>query len=217
MGTSTAPSQERSRRRRDAMLDAAIELLAEGGARAVTHRAVASRARLPAGSTTYYFDSIQQLTEEALARHVQNRVIEFERLTVGALESGRDAEAIAQAFSEALVEGEKGIVIALYEIYLEAARNPALRQPVLDALETFERLAANVVRMLGGRRPDEAAAAMIAIIDGFALHRVARRHDRGTEIAALVGAMRAVFVDNIMNDDERQAWTMRLRQITLDA
>ena len=37
-------TQERSRQRRGELLAAAIELFAEGGARAITHRAVAARA-----------------------------------------------------------------------------------------------------------------------------------------------------------------------------
>ena len=55
MVTSAAPSQRRSRARREALLRAAVALLAEGGVRAVTHRAVADRAGVPLAATTYYF------------------------------------------------------------------------------------------------------------------------------------------------------------------
>lgn len=64
------PVQDRSRSKHDKLLRAAIELLAEGGTRAVTHRAVAERAGVAPASTTYYFRSIEDLTNQAFARHV---------------------------------------------------------------------------------------------------------------------------------------------------
>ncbi|HEV7685792.1 MAG TPA: TetR family transcriptional regulator, partial [Acidimicrobiia bacterium] len=47
MGNGQSPRQDRSRRRRDALLRATIELLGEIGAKSITHRAVAERAGLP--------------------------------------------------------------------------------------------------------------------------------------------------------------------------
>jgi DNA-binding transcriptional regulator YbjK len=70
MATRAQLSQERSRLRRDELLAAAIELFSVGGSRAVTHRAVAARAGLPSATTTYYFESIDQLIREALGAHV---------------------------------------------------------------------------------------------------------------------------------------------------
>jgi DNA-binding transcriptional regulator YbjK len=59
------PAQERGRRRRDALLDAGIGLLAEGGFAAISHRAVAERAGLPLAATTYYFRSRDDLIAAA--------------------------------------------------------------------------------------------------------------------------------------------------------
>ncbi|MFI5426371.1 TetR/AcrR family transcriptional regulator [Aeromicrobium sp. UC242_57] len=67
-------SQERSRARREALLDAAIDLFAEGGSRAITHRAVAARAGLPSATTTYYFESIDELIRAAPQR--SHRVVD---------------------------------------------------------------------------------------------------------------------------------------------
>ena len=58
MATRAQLTQGRSRQRRDELLAATIELFAEGGSRAVTHRAVARRAGLPPATTTYYFSSM---------------------------------------------------------------------------------------------------------------------------------------------------------------
>ncbi|MGH9245403.1 MAG: TetR/AcrR family transcriptional regulator [Acidimicrobiales bacterium] len=212
MVTRAEPSQDRSRRRREALLRAAIELLAAGGARAVTHRAVAARAGLPPASTTYYFDSIQQLTNDALALHVAERVTELEALADAAAEGGESADQIAARFAGKLADRAGAVVIAQYEIYLEAARNPALREPVAEALGAFERLAEGVLALLGARDPAAAAAAMVAVIDGFALHRLARPRPREQEIASLIETMRALFIAQIMDDDERHHWDERLRR-----
>lgn len=55
----------RGRRTRRAILDAALEVIAEGGVRAVTHRAVASRAGVNLSLTTYYFSDIFDLISSA--------------------------------------------------------------------------------------------------------------------------------------------------------
>ncbi|HZV49336.1 MAG TPA: TetR family transcriptional regulator [Candidatus Dormibacteraeota bacterium] len=55
--------------RRRRLLDAALEVAAAGGLRALTHRAVDARAGLSAGSTSYYFRTRLALLD-ALARHI---------------------------------------------------------------------------------------------------------------------------------------------------
>src|ERR1700716_2614034 len=124
MSMGLEPAQARSRRRRDALLTAALELIAEGGARAVTHRAVAARAGLPAATTTYFFDSIQQLVEAALRRHVADRVRDLQGLAAEAMKGGDSAEAVAWRFAASLAERSREATIAQFEVYLEAARNP---------------------------------------------------------------------------------------------
>ena len=66
---------------RDELLAATIELFAEGGSRAVTHRAVARRAGLPPATTTYYFASIEDLLREALSEHMKQWMTDLEGLT----------------------------------------------------------------------------------------------------------------------------------------
>jgi len=204
------PSQERSRLRREALLRAALELISEGGARAVTHRAVSARAGLPPASTTYYFDSIQQLTQEALRLHVAERVAELEALSDAAAR-GRSVEEIARRFADSLAGRSRPAMVSQFEVYLEAARNPALRESVNQALDAFERLAESVLASLGARRPREAAEAFVALLDGFALHRIARQRAE-SDSAVLFEAMRSLFVSQVMSDAELERWHERLRR-----
>lgn len=207
----TEPSQERSRRRRDALVSAATEIIADAGVKAVTHRAVAKRAGVPLAATTYYFTSIQQLTEEALRRHVTDRVAELTRITERAGQNGGSVEQIALRFADALVDRNRDSVIAQYEVYLEAARTPALRPAVTEALNAFRTLAETSLRILGASRPAEAAGAFIALIDGFAMHHAAQPESPDTDAAALFEAMRALFIAYSMNSNDLAGWHASLR------
>ena len=213
MGNGQSPRQDRSRRRRDALLRATIELLGESGAKSVTHRAVAERAGLPLASTTYYFASVHQLIEEALKLHVAERVADLQGMAAVALgATGASAQDIAERLAEVLASAPTPILVAQYQMYLEAGRNPALQPAVAEALAAFEALAAAVLAALGAREPAPAAEAFVALLDGFALHRVARPRDPSREAAALAAAMRALFLDQVMDPAERAGLHERLRR-----
>jgi DNA-binding transcriptional regulator YbjK len=213
MGNGQSPRQDRSRRRRDALLRATIELLGDTGAKSITHRAVAERAGLPLASTTYYFASVQQLIEEALKLHVAERVAELSGMAAVALEArGASANDIAERLAEVLASAPTPILVAQYQMYLEAGRNPALQPAVAEALAAFEGLAAGVLGALGAREPASTAEAFVALLDGFALHRLARPRHPGREAAALVGAMRALFLEQVMDADVRDELHERLRR-----
>ncbi|HEY1915605.1 MAG TPA: TetR family transcriptional regulator [Streptosporangiaceae bacterium] len=213
MVTSAAlPAQERSRARREALLRAAVALLAQGGVKAVTHRAVAARAGVPLAATTYYFESIQHLTEEALRLHVTERVSELAVLAESAASGSRTAEQVAQRFVAALLARDRDATIAQFEVYLEAARNPALKQPVAEALDAFERLACVTLSGLGARHPEQAAASFVAVVNGFALNGLARPRPPEVDAAALFDTLRALFISQIMDDDEAADWDTRLRK-----
>ena len=213
MGNGQSPRQDRSRRRRDALLRATIELLGETGAKSVTHRAVAERAGLPLASTTYYFESVHQLIEEALKLHVAERVAELQGMAAVALgATGASAQDIAERLAEVLASAPTPILVAQYQMYLEAGRNPALQPAVADALSAFEGLAAGVLGALGARHPESTAEAFVALLDGFALHRLARPRNPAREAAALAAAMRALFLEQVMDPADRAALHERLRE-----
>ena len=213
MGNGQSPRQDRSRRRREALLRATIELLGETGVKSVTHRAVAERAGVPLASTTYYFQSVRQLVEEALKLHVAERVAELSGMAAVALgASGASATDIAERLAEVLAAAPTPILVAQYQMYLDAGRNPALQPAVADALAAFEGLAAGVLAALGAREPEPTAEAFVALLDGFALHRLARPRDPSREAAALVAAMRALFLEQVMDPEVRQGLHERLRR-----
>ncbi|UJW33967.1 TetR family transcriptional regulator [Saccharothrix sp. AJ9571] len=72
----TAASTPKGERRRAALIEAASQLLAESGFDAIRHRAVAERAGLPLASTTYYFDSLEELVTAAVEHHSRLELVQ---------------------------------------------------------------------------------------------------------------------------------------------
>lgn len=212
MTSSAVPLQDRSRARRDAILRAAIDLLADGGARAVTHRAVAQRADVPLAATTYYFASIGQLTQEALRLHVTERVDQLRAITEAATETEATATEIAERFVEALMSRDPAATIAQFEVYLEAARNPELREVVGTALDAFEKLGEVTLAGLGAREPAQAANGFVAIINGFALNRLARPRSVEADARSMLDGIRALFIYQLLDDPELARWNERLNK-----
>jgi TetR/AcrR family transcriptional regulator, regulator of biofilm formation and stress response len=73
--------QARGERRRRAILQAALRVISEHGVDAVSHRAVAEEAGVPLASTTYYFESLDELLEGALRLFVEEEAARITALT----------------------------------------------------------------------------------------------------------------------------------------
>jgi DNA-binding transcriptional regulator YbjK len=87
-------------RRRD-LSDAAIELLAEDGARGLTHLRVDRRARVADGTTSFYFQTRSALLRGATDRIVQLDVADFTAATNEAKAAhGDKAESLLSQLAE---------------------------------------------------------------------------------------------------------------------
>ncbi|SEC51996.1 TetR/AcrR family transcriptional regulator [Streptomyces sp. TLI_105] len=125
----------RNPERRTALLDAAIEVLADEGARGLTFRAVDARAGVPTGTSSNYFSDRDQLLSQ-----VADRI--FVRLTPepGAI----DAALLPAPSRELVVElmrwlarrmtAERTCYLGLFELRLEAARRPELQKRFTEVL-----------------------------------------------------------------------------------
>ena len=67
-------------RRRREIIDAAVEVIADVGTGRATHRAIAERAGVPLGSTTYYFPTLDDLVAAALERVAESSTRAARRL-----------------------------------------------------------------------------------------------------------------------------------------
>ena len=203
MVTRAQLAQGRSRQRRDELLAAAIELFAEGGSRAVTHRAVARRAGLPSATTTYYFASIEDLLREALAAHMQQWMTDLEGLTrfdLRDLGVGLDdgTKLVSRVFGLRTPE----VARLQLSIFLAATQDPALRDTATEALRSIETMAAGVLSRLGIEEPEALASAVIAIFAGSALRRQSDQYSDQEEARLMTTAIRGLIAAHLMGEEK---------------
>lgn len=127
----------RNDERRSTLADAGIRVLAEEGARGLTHRAVDAAAGAPRGTASNYFP-----TRDDLIAALVDRI--GERLTPDpAAGPGLDREPDRALFAAYLrdvvrrLSADPHVSLALFELRLEAARRPA----VADSLGTWRQRA----------------------------------------------------------------------------
>jgi DNA-binding transcriptional regulator YbjK len=170
------PVQERSEATRDRLLRATIELLASGGPRAVTHRAVAEAAGAAHGSTRYYFANRDELIRAALRKLADEDVRavaeELKRVPQGLAEPQRIARRLAALLAER-VDRDPERELSRYELFLLAAREPSLR-PDLDAWgDAYRRLFAAFLDRLGSADPGTDAHLILSLGNALLLEQVA--------------------------------------------
>jgi DNA-binding transcriptional regulator YbjK len=199
------------------MLRAAAALLAEGGVKAVTHRSVAERAGVPLASTTYYFESIDELAAEALRLTTEERVDQLDAFVDAAMDSPPAPGELGRRFLAEVVSRPTADILAQFEVYLEAARNPEMQQTAAAAIEAFERVAQQALDRLGPRDDRGMAIALSALVDGFAIHRLARPLPPEREFEIMLVALRALFIAHAADDDELAGWPTRLYDLVVDA
>ena len=172
--------QARGERRRQAILEAALRLISERGVDAVSHRAVAEEAGVPLASTTYYFESLDELLEGALRLFVDE---EAARLTeLGERLEGQDLPPLEMV---RLFRSELEPDVAQFELYVEAARRPRLRKVARDSIELYATVAGAALRAAGVGDPAINPRAFVALFDGYGLHRIAGCDDQGLEEAVM--------------------------------
>ena len=144
-GRYTAGIQKRRKpnpdQRRRELCDAAIQLLADDGAKGLSHLKVDARADVPDGTTSFYFR-----TRSALLRAVAERMVE---LDLAALQSvadraGLDDATSASTLSKLVIQsGEEPQLSrtkARYELTMQASRDPELAATLQRATDAFTKL-----------------------------------------------------------------------------
>ncbi|WP_232547177.1 TetR/AcrR family transcriptional regulator [Propioniciclava soli] len=180
----------RNEERRSALADAGIRVLAEEGARGLTHRAVDASAGAPRGTASNYFP-----TRDALIAALVERI--EERLTPdpGAIPSRASRLPDRSLFADYVrdvvrrLSADRHVALALLELRLEAARRPA----VARALGTWRQRAFegdvefNHRSGLPGGRTE--IALMHHAIDGLMLDHLTVPLETGLTVDAAVDAL----------------------------
>ncbi len=203
MATRAQLSQERSRLRRDELLAAAIELFAEGGSRSITHRAVAARAGLPSATTTYYFESIDELIREALGTHIDQWTRDLEALATVEVDAKAEVSLDDAADFIAHVFAARGPEVAAVElsIFLAAAKSPELLDNATRAMQAFETFATDVLKRVGVDEPGTVSANIVALMTGAAFRRQSGLYSEEAEALILASGIRNLVAAHVMGAD----------------
>jgi TetR/AcrR family transcriptional regulator, regulator of biofilm formation and stress response len=197
--TERPSAQPRGAARRRALLEAAVQVIGRGGIASVGHRAVATEAGVPLGSTTYYFESKEDMVAQAL-RYVAER--EAERLHAAAERMAADKgggfrpDRLADLLLDVWA-GDRVVLMAQYELYLEAGRRDDLQPSVESWDRAYRELLERGLRQLGAPDPARRARLLCAGLDGLLLEHVATGSDAAelralaVELIASVAAPRA--------------------------
>ncbi|MFJ5947762.1 TetR/AcrR family transcriptional regulator [Streptomyces noursei] len=158
--------------------DTALDLLAERGMRGLTHRAVDEAAGLPQGSTSNLARTRAALLEAAVRRLADREaaVLAPDALLGAADPRAAAPAALADALARALhryLSHHRGLLVARYELALEATRRPELREVYDRAGRTFREPVVALLTAAGSTAPERHALALVAWCDGVLFHCVA--------------------------------------------
>jgi TetR/AcrR family transcriptional regulator, regulator of biofilm formation and stress response len=173
-----ATAEPATKGRREQILDATLRVIGREGREAVTHRAVAEEAGVPLGSTTYYFDSRDDLLGQALEHVAALEVERYARLgqDLRSVKSGR--ELADRLISELVAAAEDRVAyIAEYELWLEAGRRPDLREAAQSWCNAEQYAVAGALESLGSSDPRADASLVVAVLDGLGERVLAREED----------------------------------------
>ncbi|QLQ40479.2 TetR/AcrR family transcriptional regulator [Micromonospora robiginosa] len=164
------------------LADAAVDLLATGGMRALTHRAVDARAGVPPGTTSAYLR-----TRQALIEAVVQRLADLDRVDLAAHDlptaptgpapalgpDGLDqlAAGVAEVLDRWLTVG-RSRSLARYACLLEATHRPELRR-ILHHGSILRVQARELLARAGATDPARQGDQFVAFVDGLLFDRLA--------------------------------------------
>ena len=172
--TATGRIRPRGAARREALLEATLRIVADTGADAVTHRRVAEVAQLPLASTTYYFDSKEQLLTAALGLAAQRDLERLRAIAQRRRKLPADPEhAVAVVMDSADERADEDpaagrrSLLASYTLLLEAARRPALQELTRRWTDAYTTTVAELLERAGSVHPVQDAQLLLAAADGL--------------------------------------------------
>ncbi|MFF8276685.1 TetR/AcrR family transcriptional regulator [Streptomyces lateritius] len=183
-----------------ALLTAAVAVIAEEGLRGLTHRAVDGRAKVPAGSTSYYFRTRQTLLAAVVAFIAEQEVADIEAATVSEeLAEAPPVRQVADRFAGVLAHWlgpQRDRTRARLEIILLTARHPEgeLGAELLRARERFAGQARLLATALGSPDPAEGGRIVVAFAEGLTYDGVTRPGPDATDRAVLRQTLERVLL-----------------------
>ncbi|PXY34572.1 TetR family transcriptional regulator [Prauserella sp. PE36] len=166
--SSSTASTPKGERRRAALVSAAAELLTEGGFEAIRHRAVADRAGLPLASTTYYFDSLDDLIAAAMEHYGRSELArgreQLARLSI----EHRGVDTLVELVLDQLLgeDPDYEAVLLRYERLVATGRRPYLRPLMRTLAVELRELLTEIFVKSGVPIDPRRLEQLVALVDG---------------------------------------------------
>ncbi|ORX05264.1 hypothetical protein AWC29_10340 [Mycobacterium triplex] len=168
--------------RRRVLCDAAIQILADEGAKGLTHRKVEQRAGLPDGTTSSYFRTRSALLRATAERVAELDAIDFEEVVQRCAQAEtKTTDTTLSVLAEMVMRSAAGPALdrsrARYELALHAHRDEVLHSALQDVTTGFVALSERAVTQLQPGPVDRAlvekqARAITTFINGVSFRQV---------------------------------------------
>lgn len=170
--------------RRELLAEAAIEVLAREGGRGLTHRAIDRQAVVPEGTTKNYYPTRSALFQAA-AQHLADQHTAALRELRGRVPDGLTGEhvvALYAAMLRRMATSARAQFLALFELHLEAVRNPEVSAAIGQIVRADVDTAVQLNTAVGRRMSRRGAGLLDAGMLGVALSMLSLPEDLVSEI-----------------------------------
>lgn len=162
--------------RKTLIADAAIALLASAGSKGLTHRAVDAQAGLPAGSTSFYCRTRQELLTLALLRHAALDMADLQadaqRMAQAEWRAADFIDLLAERVSDWLSPAKRGRLVARFELFMMASRDPELAAIVAQQRQHFLKATEAALSRAGVAAPASVAPMVLVVVDALLLDQI---------------------------------------------
>ena len=172
MSTLPGTRAEASQRVRDAIVAAAVKIVARDGVAAVTHRRLAVEADVSLSSTTWHFAKKNDILEAALDWTAQHEVASIAAIADRLGGAAFDPTAWAEELADWLVDqvtDERDTAVALYRLQVELLGSEGAREVHRAWGEGLRALGERVLENSPTATPDLDVRLVVAALDGLRL------------------------------------------------
>lgn len=150
--------------RRDRIVAAALDVIAEYGVHKTTHRRIAAAAGVPLGSLTYYFEDLTAILEAAFGHLSEQMSGHYQQVLDGAAGTEQACQVVVDLICGNRYAGDKEMT-ALFEFYSFGNHNERVRALWRDWLLISR-------RSLMQHFDEDTARVLDVLIEGWPMHRV---------------------------------------------
>lgn len=169
-------------RRRERIIEACLDVLADVGLAGTSHRRVAAAAGVPLGSMTYHFDGLSDLLHEAFGQLALTVARRFDEQLAAAPDPAAAVTAVVSLIDHDVLSDRRELVLS-HELYTLAARDPHYRDITRDWMAASRRALERHFDPLTARLLD-------ALVEGLTIHRAL--DDERSEPGATEEAVRRI-------------------------